>query len=103
MILARNQTLHLVFPDDFYTQSLRDLIIVLVGTTTRRHNADVAGSCAIVSVVGDKIAHEVNACVYPVCLKLEEVESAAEGVVAMFAGEVDKFCKRASNLGARRR
>lgn len=93
-----DQTLHLVFPNDFHTQRFCDFVIVLVCTAACRHDAEVAGTCAIVSVVRDQLAHEVYACVYSVGFELEEVQAPTEGVVALFAGEVHKLCKRASNL-----
>src|SRR5690242_21731955 len=93
-----DQTLHLVLSNDFNTQRFCDLVVVLVGTSARGHDADVAGCGAIVSVVGDQLAHKVYACVYPVGLELEEVEAAAKGIVAMLAGEVHELCQGASNL-----
>lgn len=48
-----------------------------------------------------QLAHELYTRVYSVRLELEEVETAADGRVARFAGEVDEFCERASNLHQR--
>jgi hypothetical protein len=100
MLLTRNQTLHLVFPDNLNAQRFCDLVVVLVCTTAGRHDTYVARCGAIVAVVRDQLTHEVYACVYAVCLELEEVQPAAEGVVAMLAGEIHKLCEGAANLCA---
>jgi hypothetical protein len=95
-----NQTLHLILANDLNAQCFCDLVVVLVCTTARRHDADVARCSAVVAVVRDQLAHEVDACFYPVRLELEEIQPAAERVIAMFAGEVDKLREGASDLCA---
>jgi hypothetical protein len=85
---------HFVFPFHFHAQSFRYLVIVLESTTTCRHDAQVFWCRAIVLfVVGLQLAHKLNACIYPVCLELEEVQSATNRIVARFAREVYKLCE----------
>ena len=95
-----DQTLHLIFPNNLDPECFCDLVVVLVGAAPCRHDADIAGGCAIVSVVRDQVAHEVDACVYPVGFELEKVQPATERVVAMFAGEVHELGQGAPNLRA---
>jgi hypothetical protein len=54
-------------------------------------------------VVSLQLAHKLNASIDVVRLELEEVEAAANRIVARFAGEVDEFGQRASYLMSRLR
>jgi hypothetical protein len=89
-----DQTLHLVFSLDLYTKRFCYPIIVLECTTTRRHDAKLLwGRAIIVFVIRLQLAHKLYACIYPVRLELEEVQSAANSRVARFTREVDELCK----------
>jgi hypothetical protein len=73
------QAFHLIFSYDFHAQRFRYLIVVLERATTGCHDTQVFRLGAIVMLlVGLELAHELYACVYPVRLELEEVQSAAD-------------------------
>jgi hypothetical protein len=101
-VLTYDQALHLVFPYDFYIQRLLYLVVVLERTTTSRHDAQVWRFRSIVLLlVGLQLAHKLYTRIYPISLKLEEVQTSASRVVTEFAREVYKFGQGASNLRGR--
>jgi hypothetical protein len=92
--LTYYQALHLIFSQNLDAQRFGYLVIVLESTTTGRHDAQVFGCCAIVVfVIGLQLAHELDARIYPVRFKFEEVQSATDRIVARFAREVYQLCE----------
>jgi hypothetical protein len=94
MVHTYNQTLHLIFSLHLYTERFCYPVIVLERATACRHDTELLWCRPIVVfVIGLQLAHKLYACIYPVRLELEEVQSAANSRVARFPREVHEFCK----------
>jgi hypothetical protein len=93
------QAFHLILSLDFHAQRFCYLVMVFESTPASRHDAQVFRLRAIVVFLVDlEFAHELYACVYPVRLEFEEVQSTTNRVVAGFAREVYEFCEGAPYL-----
>lgn len=75
------------------------LVVVLVSTSPRRHDAQLPRSGAIELLLLDfQLLHKSQTGIYPICLKLEEVESSSWLGRLGFTGKVDKLGERTANL-----
>jgi hypothetical protein len=76
----------------FHAQSFLNLIIVLVCSSARSHDAQILRSRAIpLHMFRLQPPHELDARIDFVRLEFEEVEAAAEVNVTWLVGEVDEF------------
>lgn len=89
-----DKTLHFIFPNNIHMQDLLHPVVELVGTSSRCHDTELRRTRAIeLGLLVLQIFYEIDAKVYLVRLKIEEIEPPSTNGRTWFSGKVDQLRK----------